>query len=482
MRVAAILLAAGSSRRFGGQKLLAPWRGRPLYEHALEALLASPAVTEIIVVVQPGFAVPPARQRCRFIENPEHAEGMGASLRAGVRAAPADAEAYLVALADMPRITPELVAALVAGHAAAGRPIMVPVHGGRRGHPVVMGRELREALLAVTGDVGAREIIRAHPGWVAELETADEAVVFDVDLPADLVVGEDAVARPERAHGRPGSRERSRNGGRESVLIKGAGEQASATAHRLFRCGYRVAMTDLERPTAIRRTVAFCTAIYEGEIEVEGVRGVRATAEEVVAGAADGWPHIPVCVDPASRLVALWRPDVVVDARILKTNLDNRRDDAPLVIGLGPGLVAGRDVHFVVETMRGHDLGRIIANGPSSSDTGEPGEIGGYTHERVVRAPVDGVFTSSRRIGERVASGEVLGSVAGVEMKAQIAGVLRGLLWPGLPVTEGFKVADVDPRGDASMCTTLSDKARIISGSVLEIVVAHAGQQAPRDA
>jgi xanthine dehydrogenase accessory factor len=271
------------------------------------------------------------------------------------------------------------------------------------------------------------------------------------------------------------------SGGREKVLIKGAGEQASATAHRLFRCGYRVAMTDLERPTAIRRTVAFCSAIYEGEIEIEGVRGALHRREDVGALPDPAWDHVPVCVDPGARLVALWRPDVIVDARILKTNLDNRREDAPLVIGLGPGLEAGRDLHYVVETMRGHDLGRIIASGFSSRDTGAPGEIGGYTHERVVRAPADGVFTSSRRIGEQVAAGDVLGSVAGGEIRSRIAGVLRGLLWPGLSVTEGFKVADVDPRGDASMCTTLSDKARIISGSVLEIVVAHAGRRIPRD-
>ena len=265
------------------------------------------------------------------------------------------------------------------------------------------------------------------------------------------------------------------SGSRERVLIKGAGEQASAAAHRLFRCGYRVAMTDLEQPTAIRRTVSFCSAIYEREIEIEGVRGVLHRREDIGALPDRAWDCIPVCVDPEARLVALWRPDVIVDARILKLNLDNRCSDAPLVIGLGPGLEAGRDVHYVVETRRGHDLGRIIASGPSSRDTGEPGEIGGYTHERVVRAPASGIFTSPRRIGERVEAGDVLGSVAGVEMKSQIAGVLRGLLWPGLRVTAGFKVADVDPRGGPSMCYTLSDKARIISGSVLEIVVAHAG-------
>ena len=264
--------------------------------------------------------------------------------------------------------------------------------------------------------------------------------------------------------------------GREKVLIKGAGEQASATAHRLFRCGYRVLMTDLERPTAIRRTVSFCSAIYHGEIEIEGVKGVRWRPEDVGTRAGQEWDHIPVCVDPQSRLVARWRPDVVVDARILKTNLDNRRSDAGLVIGLGPGLEAGRDVHFVVETMRGHDLGRIIASGFSQRDSGEPGEIGGYTRERLVRAPVGGVFESRHTIGDLLAAGDVIGGVAGVEMKAEIGGVLRGLLYPGLEVTAGFKVADVDPRGEPALCRTLSDKARTISGSVLEIVVAHVGR------
>ena len=266
---------------------------------------------------------------------------------------------------------------------------------------------------------------------------------------------------------------------RGTVLIKGAGEQASATAHRLFQCGYRVAMTELGQPTAIRRTVSFCSAVYEGGIEIEGVRGTLHRREDVAALPDHAWDHVPVCVDPESRLVALWRPEVIVDARILKRNLDNRCGDADLVIGLGPGLEAGRDVHYVIETMRGHDLGRIISSGPSSRDTGEPGEIGGYTRERVVRALAEGVFTSPRRIGERVATGDVIGSVAGLELEARIPGVLRGLLWPGLTVTAGFKVADVDPRGDTSMCHTLSDKARIISGSVLEIVVAHSGRRAP---
>jgi CTP:molybdopterin cytidylyltransferase MocA len=189
MHVVAILLAAGSSRRFGGDKLLAPYRGRPLLEHSLDALASSPDVRTTLVVVRPDFPVPPPRPRCRFVANPEHEEGMGSSLRAGVRAAPEDADAYLVALADMPGITPELVASVIACYRTAGKRIVVPVHGGRRGHPVVIGRELRAELLAVAGDVGAREILRRHPEMVGTLETADEAVVFDVDRPADLGTG-----------------------------------------------------------------------------------------------------------------------------------------------------------------------------------------------------------------------------------------------------------------------------------------------------
>ena len=186
MRVVAILLAAGSSRRFAGEKLLTPYRGRPLYEHALEALTASPAIEETIVVVHPGFPAPAAWPRCRFVVNPDHEEGMGSSLRAGVRAAPEDADAYLVALADMPAVPPRLIASLIEHYRAAGKPVAVPVCRGRRGHPVVIAGTLRGELLSIHGDVGAREILRAHPEWVGELDTMEEGVVFDVDVPADL--------------------------------------------------------------------------------------------------------------------------------------------------------------------------------------------------------------------------------------------------------------------------------------------------------
>lgn len=186
MHLTAILLAAGSSRRFGSPKLLAPWRGRPLWEHALAALTAATEVAETVVVVAPGFAAPPAPPRCRFVVNPEPAEGMGSSLRAGVRAAPPGTEAFLIALADMPVVPAGLIAALVACYGAGERPIVVPVCRGRRGHPVLIGAGLRDELLAVRGDVGARGLLAAHPGLVATVATDDEGVLFDVDEAADL--------------------------------------------------------------------------------------------------------------------------------------------------------------------------------------------------------------------------------------------------------------------------------------------------------
>ena len=256
----------------------------------------------------------------------------------------------------------------------------------------------------------------------------------------------------------------------ERGLILGAGEHASATGHRLFRCGYAVVMTDLARPMAVRRAVSFCSAITDGEITVEGVRAVRHDVEQASTLSDLDRDHIAVFVDPASRLRTSWHPDVIVDARLLKTRSGSLLGDAALTIALGPGPVAGRDVHFVVETQRGHDLGRIIEQGQAAADTGEPGNIGGYTHQRVLRAPAAGSFESPVRIGALVKAGDVVGRVGAEPVIAQIAGVLRGLAASGLEVGTGQKLGDIDPRGEVRYCTTISDKARTISGSVLEIV------------
>ena len=256
------------------------------------------------------------------------------------------------------------------------------------------------------------------------------------------------------------------------VLVKGAGEQASGTAHRLFRCGYEVVMTELARPTARRRRVSFCSAVYDGHIEVEGVQAVGYRLADAGMLHDFDFRYIPVFVDPEATLRKIWHPDIIVDARLAKRNLDNSLRDAPLVIGLGPGLEGGRDVHVVIETDRGHDLGRAIRHGFAAPNTGVPGTIAGRGAERLLRAPATGELVAWREIGDHIAAGEQVGRVNGCHIVAGIEGVLRGLVHAGLQVTVGQKLGDIDPRDDQAFCDTLSDKARTISGSVLETILA----------
>ena len=220
-------------------------------------------------------------------------------------------------------------------------------------------------------------------------------------------------------------------------------------------------------PTTVRRTVAFSRAVYEQSAEVEGVRAVLAPdASTAVAWAAAG--KLVVLVDPTAQVIPLFAPDVVVDAIVAKRNLGTSMSDAPRVVGVGPGFTAGVDCHAVVETQRGHDLGRVLWQGSAKANTGVPGDIGGYTSERLVRASADGVFMPQAAIGDRVRAGQIVAHVDGTPVRAQIDGVLRGLLQPGVPVHAGMKAGDVDPRGEVAHCFTISDKARAIGGGVLE--------------
>lgn len=254
------------------------------------------------------------------------------------------------------------------------------------------------------------------------------------------------------------------------ILIRGAGDLASGVALRLHRSGLKVVMTDLEKPTAIRRTVCFSQAILFGKAKVEDVTAVRAeTMDDVRRILAAG--NIPVLADPAADCRHGLRPDVLVDAILAKKNLGTKIDDAPLVIALGPGFSAGEDCHAVIETMRGHTLGRVIRSGPAIPNTNIPGLIGGFAGERVLRAPCDGIFTAVHRIGDTVEEGETIGFVEGQPMKCTISGVLRGVLDDGVPVKKGMKSGDVDPRCKPEYCTTISDKALAVGGGVVEAVL-----------
>jgi len=235
-----------------------------------------------------------------------------------------------------------------------------------------------------------------------------------------------------------------------TVLIRGGGDLASAAVYKLKRSGMRVVVCEIARPTCVRRTVSFCNAIYEGDWEIQ----------------------VPVLTIPDREVRDFLKPDVFIDATISKKTPDYDTSWAPLVIGLGPSIVAGVHAHVVIETQRGHDLGSLIYAGEASPNTGIPGDIAGYQMERVLRAPRKGLACHHFRIGDHVNAGDTVMTVGGAEVKAAISGVLRGLIAPGLTVSEGQKIGDIDPRDNDRYCWSISDKGRNIAGGVLEAIMA----------
>lgn len=255
------------------------------------------------------------------------------------------------------------------------------------------------------------------------------------------------------------------------IMIRGAGEMATGTACRLYGSGFhRILMTEIEQPVAIRRCVCFSEAVYDGTSTVEGFRAVAISSLDQVEEAWNGH-SIAVIVDPQNNTASTFKPDILIDAILAKKNLGTSLRNAPLVIGLGPGFCAGRDVHFAVETNRGHDLGRLIDQGMTEPDTGTPGNIAGEAEHRVIRAPSDGILEADCVIGTPVIRGQAIGRVGNDEVLAGLSGVLRGLIRPGIGVHRGLKIGDVDPRAIQAYCTTISDKARAIGGSVLEAIL-----------
>ena len=296
------------------------------------------------------------------------------------------------------------------------------------------------------------------------------------------------------------------------IICRGAGDLATGIIHRLHRAGHRVIALETDYPAAIRRQVSFCEAVYDGSAAVEGVtaRLVPAltdaeTDTETYSGINDTpaahivsekWDssaieavleagEVPLLIDPKGESIALLKPDVVVDAIIAKKNLGTTINMAPLVIGVGPGFTAGQDVHLVIESMRGHNLARIITDGMAQPNTGVPGNIAGFTSERVIHAPAAGYIHDVRKIGDIVQKGDEIARIYPdkesydntlseyVPVNATITGIIRGLIREGYYFREGFKIADIDPReSELTNCFTISDKARSIAGSVLEAVSA----------
>ena len=270
------------------------------------------------------------------------------------------------------------------------------------------------------------------------------------------------------------------------ILVRGGGDLATGTIHRLWSAGLRVLVLEAEHPAAIRRQVALSEAVYAGSARVEDVEAVRMDVDlaekknrkELLEQEMERiWKKdgVPVLVDPAGLSIAALRPAVVVDAILAKKNLGTTKEMAPLVIALGPGFTAGEDVDVVIETKRGHNLGRVIRSGSAVPNTGIPGIIGGYGKERVMHAQAEGILRNAASIGDIVEARAVIAEIetenGTVPVEASLSGLLRGLIRDGYPVTKGFKIADIDPRKEELQnCFTISDKARCIAGSVLEVI------------
>ena len=268
------------------------------------------------------------------------------------------------------------------------------------------------------------------------------------------------------------------------IICRGGGDLATGIVHRLFRAGFPVLVLETDSPAAIRRQVSFSEAVYDGTATVEGVTAERiASADRAAVDHVLEAGRVPLLVDPEGNSIAQLKPDIVVDAIIAKKNLGTTKEMAPLVIGVGPGFTAGEDVDLVVESMRGHNLARIFTTGSALPNTGIPGNIGGFTKERVLHAEAAGYMKNIRQIGDIVEKGEEIariyekmtedGTFSGsyVSVEASISGIIRGLIREGYHFQKGFKIADIDPReSELANCFTISDKARSIGGSVLEAV------------
>lgn len=254
------------------------------------------------------------------------------------------------------------------------------------------------------------------------------------------------------------------------VLIKGAGDLATGVAIKLKNCGFEVIMTEINFPTTVRRTVAFSSAIFDDCITVENITARLVKSYENIEKTLKN-NEIPIIIDEKCDYLTLIKPEVVVDAILAKKNINTTKNQAKIVIALGPGFNAGIDCHSVIETNRGHNLGRCIYTGFAEKNTGVPGFINGFSSERILRANNDGIVSHSVKIGDLVKKNQEIATIEGVSVTAEIDGMIRGLIQSGCTVKKGLKIGDIDPRGDFACYTTVSDKARAIAGGVLESIL-----------
>ena len=467
-KIHVILLAAGNSRRFGNNKLLYPYKGKPMYQHVLEIAAHMDetefqefTIGEKIVVTQYEEIREAAQQAglgCRINKEPEL--GISHSIRLGVEAVEelskgGTQDAILFVVCDQPELTEEVFYGLIRSYEASSKRIACVADGERLGNPVIFESAYWEELKSLCEEQGGKTVLKRHREDVELYQVKDGKKLRDIDCLWDL---------------------------KPLVVVRGGGDLATGTIHKLYEEGYRVAVLETEHPACIRRQVSFCEAIYEGKIEVEGVTAVHIeeAEEDALYNAVEkAWARgeIPVLKDPSGHVIETLQPEVVVDAILAKRNLGTTKEMAPLTIGLGPGFTAGQDVDIVIETMRGEHLGKVYRTGSAIPNTGIPGVIAGYSKERVIHAPASGKFQPRKRIGDMVKTDEVLGVIIPEEQQGEVpvfasmTGLLRGMIKEGYLVKKGLKIMDIEPRMDEKeLCFLISDKAKCIGESVYQVI------------
>jgi len=439
-----------------------------MYQHVLE-IAAHMEETEFqeftigekIVVTQYEEIWEAAQQAglgCRINKEPEL--GISHSIRLGVEAVEelskgGTQDAILFVVCDQPELTEEVFYGLIRSYEASSKRIACVADGERLGNPVIFESAYWEELKSLCEEQGGKTVLKRHREDVELYQVKDGKKLRDIDCLWDL---------------------------KPLVVVRGGGDLATGTIHKLYEEGYRVAVLETEHPACIRRQVSFCEAIYEGKIEVEGVTAVHIeeAEEDALYNAVEkAWARgeIPVLKDPFGHVIETRQPEVVVDAILAKRNLGTTKEMAPLTIGLGPGFTAGQDVDIVIETMRGEHLGKIYRTGSAIPNTGIPGVIAGYSKERVIHAPASGKFQPRKRIGDMVKTDEVLGVIIPEEQQGEVpvfasmTGLLRGMIKEGYLVKKGLKIMDIEPRMDEKeLCFLISDKAKCIGESVYQVI------------
>lgn len=439
-----------------------------MYQHVLEIAAHMDetefqefTIGEKIVVTQYEEIREAAQQAglgCRINKEPEL--GISHSIRLGVEAVEelskgGTQDAILFAVCDQPELTEEVFYGLIRSYEASSKRIACVADGERLGNPVIFESAYWEELKSLCEEQGGKTVLKRHREDVELYQVKDGKKLRDIDCLWDL---------------------------KPLVVVRGGGDLATGTIHKLYEEGYRVAVLETEHPACIRRQVSFCEAIYEGKIEVEGVTAVHIeeAEEDALYNAVEkAWARgeIPVLKDPSGHVIETLQPEVVVDAILAKRNLGTTKEMAPLTIGLGPGFTAGQDVDIVIETMRGEHLGKIYRTGSAIPNTGIPGVIAGYSKERVIHAPASGKFQPRKRIGDMVKTDEVLGVIIPEEQQGEVpvfasmTGLLRGMIKEGYLVKKGLKIMDIEPRMDEKeLCFLISDKAKCVGESVYQVI------------